>query len=123
MTDRECCIALNSVSGIGYVTFTGLIKHFGSLSKIAGHTKLEYMQVKRVGEKLASELENTDLERAMARERDLAAQHDISIIAITDPEYPAILRGIPSPPIVLYVAGKLPSFERSLGVVGSREIT
>ena len=123
MTDHESCIALNSVPGIGYVTFTELVKYFGSPAKIAGHAKCEYMQVKKVGEKLAAELENTDLERAMARERDLAAQRDIKIIAITDPEYPAILREIPSPPIVLYVAGKLPAFERSLGVVGSRNIT
>ena len=123
MTDHESCIALNSIPGIGYVTFTELVKYFGSPAKIAGHAKCEYMQVKKVGEKLAAELENTDLERAMARERDLAAQRDIKIIAITDPEYPAILREIPSPPIVLYVAGKLPAFERSLGVVGSRNIT
>ena len=123
MTDHESCIALNSISGIGYVTFSELVKHFGSPSKIAGHAKCDYLEVKRVNEKLAAELENTDLERIMARERDMAMQRDIQIIAITDPEYPAILREIPTPPIVLYVAGKLPTFERSLGVVGSREIT
>ena len=39
MTDHESCIALNSVPGIGYVTFTELVKYFGSPAKIAGHAK------------------------------------------------------------------------------------
>ena len=123
MTDHESCIALNCISGIGYVTFSALVKHFGSPSKIAGHPMSDYLAVKRVGEKLACELERTDFELLMARERDLAMRQDVQIIAITDPEYPSILLDIPNPPIVLYVAGKLPSFDRSLGVVGSREIS
>lgn len=123
MTDHESCIALNSISGIGYATYSALVRHFGSPSAISGHAKIDYLAVKRVGEKLASELENTDFELAMAKECDLAMRHDVRIIAITDPEYPSILLDLPNPPIVLYVAGTLPSFNRSLGVVGSREIS
>lgn len=123
MTDHESCIALNSISGIGYVTYSALVNHFGSPSKVPGHSKSDYLAVKRVSEKLASDLESTDFELAMAKERDLAMRNDVKIIAITDPEYPASLREISNPPIVLYVAGKLPSFERALGVVGSREIS
>ncbi len=49
----------------------------------------------------------------------------IEVIAMTDEEYPPLLREIQTPPAVLYVMGKIPNFENSLGlaVVGTRNAT
>jgi len=45
------------------------------------------------------------------------------IFSIDDKEYPSNLRSIPSPPVFLFVRGKLPLFHKSIGVVGTRNIT
>jgi DNA processing protein len=43
------------------------------------------------------------------------------ILCWQDEEFPAPLRLIPDPPAVLYVRGKLPAWERTVGIVGARQ--
>lgn len=57
-------------------------------------------------------------------DKDLAAldNHNISLITITDENYPVNLRQIYDPPVVLYVQGELREADRfSVGIVGSRK--
>lgn len=53
------------------------------------------------------------------------ANGKISLLDINDPSYPARLRSIPDPPVVLYYKGYLPRFGRvpAIGVVGTRRAT
>lgn len=48
--------------------------------------------------------------------------HSIGFVTISDSGYPARLRGIADPPLVLYYRGQLPDFEQRpmVGVVGTR---
>ena len=48
---------------------------------------------------------------------------NIRILCVDDSEYPKCLRSISCPPVFLFIRGKLPSFHKSLGVVGTRQIT
>ena len=124
MTDRECCIACNCISGIGYSTFSSLVNIFGRPSDIPGHSRHDYIRAKGVGAKLAEALEKTDFELAAVKEINRASAANVDIITIYDANYPEPLRELPSPPIALYVAGKLPAdFSRTLAVVGSRNIS
>ncbi|MCK4744046.1 MAG: DNA-processing protein DprA [Sulfuriflexus sp.] len=81
----------------------------------------------------AKELSNEHLRAAFsapnykAIESDLiwlAAESDHHIIHLTDPDYPNLLKSIPNPPLVLFVAGD-PSYLSlpQLGIVGSRNPT
>ena len=54
------------------------------------------------------------------KERAEAARLGISVIALGDPLYPALLRRIFDPPPVLYVRGTLVAEELAVAVVGSR---
>ena len=36
MTPHESCIALNLIPGIGFVRYTALIEHFGSVDNVFG---------------------------------------------------------------------------------------
>ena len=124
MTDRECCIACNCISGIGYSTFSALLDRFGKASNIPGHSPKEYLEVRGIGQKMAEKLANTDFELACTREINRASVQNVQIITICDAAYPGILKEITSPPLALYVAGKLPSsFSKTLGIVGSRCIS
>ena len=124
MTSKECCIACNCISGIGYQTFNKLVQYFGSAQDIPGHPAQEYMQVKGIGEKTADLLENTNFELIFEQEINRAERADAHIISICDSDYPESLKSISSPPLVLYIKGRLPrDFSRSIGIVGSRRIT
>lgn len=52
-------------------------------------------------------------------------KNGIRIIGITDVEYPAKLRNIPAPPLVLYIRGELPCIDDlpSVCIVGPRKVT
>jgi DNA processing protein len=50
----------------------------------------------------------------------LEIKKKFKVLPIIDKGYPASLKEIPNPPIVLIVNGKIPDLTRSVGVVGSR---
>ncbi len=55
---------------------------------------------------------------------DSAQKSNAKIISIWDDDYPELLKNIPYPPIVLYVAGTLQDSDKiSIGVVGTRRCT
>jgi DNA processing protein len=59
-----------------------------------------------------------------AIEADLAwsEQPQQAILAYPDPQYPALLRCVASPPLVLYICGRIESLAKpSLAIVGSRQ--
>jgi DNA processing protein len=61
---------------------------------------------------------------ALERELELARASGVEIVTYFDDRYPALLREIFDPPILLYIKGKLPADSAvCIGVVGSREAT
>ncbi|MFQ5789680.1 MAG: DNA-processing protein DprA, partial [Acidobacteriota bacterium] len=61
------------------------------------------------------------IHRKAEEERQSCARLGLSLVPLTSPDYPALLKEIVDPPLVLYVWGSLePSDELSLAVVGSR---
>lgn len=59
------------------------------------------------------------------QEIDRLAEHEVKAISIFDSDYPARLRGIQDPPLVLFLHGSLQALgrERVVAVVGTREPT
>ncbi len=52
-----------------------------------------------------------------------AQQHQMHLISWFDAAYPAELRTVPAPPLLLYVRGTLPPSDTSIAVVGTRSCT
>lgn len=50
-------------------------------------------------------------------------KNDIEVITINDENYPALLRNIYDPPVVLYAKGKIQKDNINIGVVGARRAT
>ncbi len=65
-----------------------------------------------------------DLKQAKTME-NVCRRKRISILTILDRKYPARLRNIPDPPLVLFYRGTLPDFgmQPAIGVVGTRKAT
>lgn len=116
-------IWLASLPGMGAKTFYRLLKEYGSAAVF-----YEAMKEGRAdAEGLPPDLMKAARAAAShARVSELLAElsgKNISVITRLDGSYPARLAGIPWPPTVLFVRGKLPALDDAIGIVGTRACT
>ena len=124
MKDRDVCILLNLLSGIGYSKFSALRKSFDNLQNIFGTTTENLSTINGIGAKLAKKIISEDNIKKLEKELDLIEKAGVDILTILDDEYPKQLKEIPDPPLCLYIRGKLNcEFQKSIGVVGTRRLT
>ena len=124
MTDRDSCIALNMISGVGFVRFSALEKFFGGIGNACGRSVRDYIRIPGITSAVAENLASADWERLAADETALADRTGVRILTLFDEAYPGVLRDLYDPPLCLYVRGRLPRLPgRSLAVVGSRRMS
>jgi DNA processing protein len=124
MTDRDGCIALNLVQGIGHARFKLLSDWFGTPGQVFNHAVEEYEKLPTIGQQLSARLAEFDPDTAVAAELELAERGEVDIITLFDSEYPAVLRELHDPPLCLYIRGKLPEFpEKAVAIVGTRRMS
>jgi DNA processing protein len=117
-------LRLSLIRGLGPITQTALLNHFGSAGEVLRAGRDELLQVERVGSKLAAAI--LDGKNSTAAHEEWAACWDLGVglISLSDPAYPSPLKEIPDPPQLLYVRGTLSPADRlALGIVGSRRCT
>ena len=124
MTDRDGCIALNLVPGIGFSRFQMLSEWFGAPGQVFNHAVEEYEKLKTFGPLLSARLAEFDPEVAVAAELELAERGEVDIVTLFDSDYPPILRELSDPPLCLYIRGRLPEFpKKAVAVVGTRRMS
>ncbi len=109
--------------GAASPAFSGLWGKFADIDKIFDADYDAYIDA-GIGEKYAEAL--TDKNTSYAREIiSYCARYNVQTIAYDDEKYPKSLRSLKNPPILLYVAGKLPDLNRNLciSVVGTRKMS
>ena len=124
VTETEACIALNMVPGMGPVRLRHLLDTFETPQRVLAAGRSALKAVHGIGaetaDALASWESHVDLSSELKRIEDFGAR----TISWNSPEYPAALRTIHNPPIVLYVWGDLrPEDNLSVSIVGSRSTT
>lgn len=101
-----------------------LLEHFSDPEELYCADKESLRHVEGMTKEAFQSLQNKSLAEA---ERILAkcAEKRLHLITCRDAAYPAKLRCIPDPPLVLYYKGTLPDFESRplIGVVGTRKAT
>lgn len=110
--------------GMGPVRLRALIERFGDPVAILAARREHLLGVRGVGPEVAEAIirwrEHADIEGELA----LAGQMGVRILTMWSPEYPARLREIHTPPIVLYMRGALdPRDNHGVGIVGTRKPT
>ena len=106
---RQQIVALSLVKNMGPVTFKNLLAAFGDLNGIFKASRAEIMKAK--GSKAhidASELKSASLLKKADIEIKKAADANVKIVTFFDKNYPAALKELYAPPILLYVKGVLP---------------
>ena len=124
MDSREALVALNLLPDIGPVRVRNLLSRFVSAQAVLAATQADLSQVDKVGFKAANNIirwrELIDLDGELRR----IDQFGANIVTTDDSEYPALLRHIYDPPLVLYVRGTLrPEDAYAIAMVGTRQST
>ena len=116
-------IGFHLTPGVGAARIGRLVERFGSVEAAWRATDRELRGAGLpvdVVSSLIAERAKIDLDRELER----LARHDVRALAARRPDYPRLLRHIPSPPPILYVRGELlASDELAVGVVGTRRAT
>lgn len=114
-------IWLATRSGLGDRGRMTLLQKYGDAEDIFFASDDAFAAVPGLSEEAVQSLQDRQLDGA---ERILAdcARENIRILCWPDAAYPARLRSIADPPVVLYFKGRLPEFDRNplIGVVGTR---
>ena len=124
MTRREAYLTLNLLPGIGPVRVRRLLEAFGSPEAALRARSDALRGVEGVGPELAQRL--ADWENLVDLSRELRRIDEVGARVVTQEEaaYPATLREVFDPPLVLYVWGELQSRDdRGIALVGSRRAT
>jgi DNA processing protein len=118
---------LRDVKNIGPARVSSLVEHFGSPKDVYDASSQEYRQVEGIGKGLAKAIAESKSEIQNARdmterERQIAAEFDVSILTLLDPKYPDLLKEQPAAaPPILYVRGSLERLStRAVAIVGTR---
>ncbi len=124
MDSREAFIALNMVEGIGPIRVRKLLEYFETPEAILSASKLKLIQVSGIGDDVADAINDWEKSVPLAEELKRIDESGCRVITQLDDEYPALLREIYDPPIVLYVKGSLsPKDKNAIAIVGSRQTT
>ena len=124
MTETEACIALNMVPGMGPVRMRTLLETFETPQRILAAGSSALRAAKGVGKETADSIASWESHVDLAAEMKRIGDFGAKVITVSSPEYPAALRTIHNPPVVLYVWGDiLPADAHAIGIVGSRNVT
>ncbi|MDE3066044.1 MAG: DNA-processing protein DprA [Verrucomicrobiota bacterium] len=124
MDSREALIALNLIEHVGPVRARLLLEHFGEAPKILAASKSELLRVRNIGEETAEAIAAWEKTIDLAGELKRIADFDCRVLILSDETYPALLREIYDPPLVLYVKGELTARDKNaVAMVGSRLTT
>jgi DNA processing protein len=124
MDTREALITLNMVEHVGPVRARLLLEHFGDAPKILAASKSQLLRVRNIGEETAEAIANWEKSVDLAGELKRITDFGCHVLISSDENYPASLREIYDPPLVLYVKGALTAKDKNaLAMVGSRQTT
>jgi DNA processing protein len=124
MTRKEAYIALNLLPGIGPVRVRKLLEVFETPERILSASAAELRTVRGIGDELIGAITGWEQTIDLQAEMRKITERSLTILTAEDPLYPALLRQVPSPPIVLYVWGQVTERDaNAIGVVGSRQAT
>ncbi len=121
MTESEAYFIAHLIDGLGPVKAARLKERFGSLDKAITARGADLRGIEGIGNDMVSKITSWQ-EIDADKERKWAEQLGVQIVTQADKEYPASLREIYDPPLVLYIKGTIPeTWPRGVAVVGSRE--
>ena len=114
-------LALHLVPGLGPRLTAALLERFGSARTVLEAEPAQLCEVPHIGTKLAGDIHAVLREVDVDAELEQMDRHDVRLVALGTPEYPAPLATIADPSHLLYVRGTLVEGDvKAVAIVGSR---
>lgn len=124
MNELPLWLTLALTPGLGPVGARRLLARFGEIERIFAAGVGELQAAAGIGPKIARAIAGRAAMPQAEAELAKAAKAGVHCLAFSDPAYPALLREIADPPLVLYARGNLEILGRpSIAVVGARAAT
>jgi DNA processing protein len=124
MEAREALIGLNMIDHVGPVRLRQLLDHLGDPAAILRTPAAQLRRIPGIGDETADAIAHWESGIDLAGELRRIRDYGCRILIPEDSDYPALLKQIYDPPIVLYVRGELMERDRNLvAIVGSRRTT
>lgn len=120
---------LLEVEGIGPGKFRNLLARFKSTDGILSADYKSLIEVEGINKNLAERIHRInsrriEFEKVILKEREKLEKINASIVTVWDQDYPAVLKKIYDPPILLYTIGKYNEKDvYSISIVGTRQPT
>ena len=115
-------VALSLVPNLGPVSAKRLIERFGSVAGIFDSPLSQLQSVGGLSATAIAGLKSPSLACQAAEEIAHASRQGVRLLVAEDPDYPAELKEIYAPPIVLYVKGDFSLLHTvKIAIVGSRD--
>jgi len=99
-----------------------LLEKFGHPEEVLGASYKSLIEVEGISPQVAKIISERKYDREEICFRFCRIPDDTRIITFNDPSYPARLKEIPDPPLILYVKGHIPQNE-AIAIVGTRRPT
>lgn len=112
--------AFNCIPGIGPATLHKILNYFKGNFKSAWETDIEQFRKAGVNKEQIEAIKENKVKVNPEKEFEKIERENLKILTIKDKEYPKQLKEISSPPIILYIKGKLNSDDSYFAVVGTR---
>lgn len=124
MTEQLLWLTLAQTPGLGPVGARRLLAHFGGIEQVFAVGAGELQAAAGIGPKIARAIAGRTALPQAEQELARAARAGVHCLALPDPAYPALLREIADPPLVLYAKGDPELLRRpAIAVVGARAAT
>jgi len=117
-------LSLTRIPDIGSILTKQLIDYFGTASAIFNAKKKDLAAVEGIGEVRAAQIKKFTDHQSSEKELKKIEDHHLSLLFITDEQYPQRLKNCSDPPLVLFFKGNRslnPS--RIISIIGSRNAT
>lgn len=119
--ERRALVALSLVPGVGPGRVRALLATLGSAAAVMRAPAGRLVRAEGVGRQTAEAIRQWDDWAAVDVQFQRAERVGARLVALADPEYPALLRAIYDPPSHLWVRGRLdPADALAVAVVGTR---
>jgi DNA processing protein len=122
--ELSALLQLLSVPGIGPVRVRALVGHFRSTEAVLSASVQALCQVEGIERTLAENIHRANNKTIAQQQLESAERHECFLLTFWDDGFPAILKKIYDPPVLLFVKGDVrPEDEFAIAIVGTRAPT
>ena len=116
-------LRLLKIEQVGTIFRTKLLQRFQDVNAIFEASEKELMSVEGLGAKRAKFIRGTLDENWIRNEMSFIKNEGIQVLNWNDDAYPFALKNIDDPPAILFLKGIIPTNDRNIAMIGTRNIT